>query len=92
MYILTRTMYVLDPHVLSEIREMIRAHFGDSSLDLRVEWVKDCCSKRDLLSVFELDSKNSAKDVDLAVLKALLKGIWYSAFLCGLLLYLLVQI
>ncbi|CAG5118818.1 unnamed protein product, partial [Candidula unifasciata] len=68
------TNYVLEAHVIADIKEMVKTHFGESSLDTRIEWVKDCCSKRDLLSVFELDSKNSAKDVDLAILKALLKA------------------
>lgn len=73
-HVISRTNYVLEAHVIADIKEMIKTHFGESSLDTRIEWVKDCCSKRDLLSVFELDSKNSAKDVDLAILKALLKG------------------
>ncbi|CAL1536039.1 unnamed protein product, partial [Lymnaea stagnalis] len=68
------TIAILEPHIVAEIREMIKFHFGDANLDTRVGWVKDCCSNRDLLSVFELDSKNSAKDVDLAILKALLKA------------------
>ena len=37
--------------------------------------VKDIVRNLDLVSIFELDSKDSAKDVDLAILKALLKGL-----------------
>ena len=58
----------------SQIEEMVKFHFGDKNLTTRVGWVEECCKNLDLLSVFELDSQNSAKDVDLAILKALLKG------------------
>ncbi|KAH9505775.1 Transient receptor putative cation channel sub M member 2 [Bulinus truncatus] len=69
-----KTITILEPQIVTKIREMINSAFGDSDLEKRVEWVKDCCTNRDLLSVFELDSKNSAKDVDLAILKALFKA------------------
>ncbi|XP_035828049.1 transient receptor potential cation channel subfamily M member-like 2 isoform X2 [Aplysia californica] len=68
------TNTILDPHVLAEITEMVQTTFGEASLATRVQWVRECCRNLDLLSVFELDSKNSARDVDLAILKALLKA------------------
>ncbi|XP_059152108.1 transient receptor potential cation channel subfamily M member-like 2 isoform X2 [Physella acuta] len=68
------TISMLEPHIMADIRTMIKSQFGDQDLDKRVDWIKNSCSKRDLITVFELDSKNSAKDVDLAILKALLKA------------------
>ncbi|KAK3787677.1 hypothetical protein RRG08_031907 [Elysia crispata] len=72
--VITEKTTFLEPHVRSQIEEMVKFHFGDKNLTTRVGWVEECCKNLDLLSVFELDSQNSAKDVDLAILKALLKA------------------
>ncbi|GFR76765.1 transient receptor potential cation channel subfamily M member 2-like [Elysia marginata] len=71
--VITEKTTFLEPQVRTQIEEMIKLHFGDRNLTTRVGWVEECCKNLDLLSVFELDSQNSAKDVDLAILKALLK-------------------
>nr|KAI8744050.1 transient receptor potential cation channel subfamily M member 2-like [Biomphalaria glabrata] len=65
-----------NPDAEEKIKEMIKSSFGVAELEIEkcFIWVKECCARKDLLSVFELDSKNSAKDVDLAILKALLKA------------------
>merc|ERR1712150_430678 len=39
----------------------------------RVTWVRECLEKRDHMTVFRLDGADSAKDIDLAILQALLK-------------------
>ncbi|GFN90287.1 transient receptor potential cation channel subfamily m member 2-like, partial [Plakobranchus ocellatus] len=72
--LVTERTTFLEPHVQSQIEEMVKFHFGEKNLTTRVGWVEECCKNLDLLSVFELDSQNSAKDVDLAILKALLKA------------------
>ena len=54
---------------------MITTYFNnDKDLNKRIQWVKDIVANPDLVSIFEMDSKDSARDVDLAILKALLKG------------------
>ena len=37
-------------------------------------YVKACIMKRDHMTVFSLDENGSAKDIDVTILKALLKG------------------
>ena len=49
-------------------------NFGDRHLTDKVACVLDCCENIDLLSVFDLDSQSSPKEMDLVILKALLKG------------------
>ena len=39
----------------------------------KLEWVKECLEHRDHMTIFRLDSKDSAKDIDVAILQALLK-------------------
>ena len=46
----------------------------DKDIDIRVTWVRECLEKRDHMTVFRLDGADSAKDIDLAILQALLKG------------------
>ncbi|XP_041372305.1 transient receptor potential cation channel subfamily M member-like 2 [Gigantopelta aegis] len=65
---------VIDTALELEITEKVKAEFTESELSRRVGWVRQCLHNRDLLTVFELDSRNSASDVDMAILKALLKA------------------
>ena len=80
---LCRTITIIDAQLQTEITKMIREEFGDRDLTRQVGWVRDCLQKRDLMTVFRLEGKNSAKDIDIAILQALLKGIafivseWY---------------
>lgn len=60
-----------------EVCQMLEDTFRekrDDQLAQYVDWIKQCLQFPDLLTVFTLDSNNSAKDIDLAILKALLKG------------------
>ena len=65
---------MIDATLELEITEKVKAEFTEDNLSQRVGWVRQCLHNRDLLTVFELDSRNSASDVDMAILKALLKG------------------
>lgn len=40
-----------------------------------VTYVTGCLEKRDYMSVFRMDSSDSAKEIDLVILQALLKGL-----------------
>ena len=63
-----------DDELWDTVREQIQAAWGERSLDQRVSWVQDCIHKRNYMSVFRLDAADSAKDIDVAILQALLKG------------------
>ncbi|XP_067687429.1 transient receptor potential cation channel subfamily M member-like 2 [Haliotis asinina] len=60
--------------VEADITEMIKKDFGEKELATRVGWVRTCLKKKDLITIYELDSRMSTKDVDMAILKALLKA------------------
>ncbi len=67
---------LIDDDVWSEVRVMIEAAWGQRSVDQRLMWVKECFQARDHITVFNLEggSDDSAKDIDVAILQALLKG------------------
>ncbi|XP_077993111.1 transient receptor potential cation channel subfamily M member-like 2 [Glandiceps talaboti] len=58
----------------AKLTSEMEKEFGTRNLDTMVGWVKDCLRRKDLITVFELDAKGSAKDIDLAILQALLKA------------------
>ena len=57
-----------------EITGMIEKNWKNKELSRRVGWVKACVQNMDLITVFQLDSKDSVKDIDQAILLALLKA------------------
>lgn len=67
-------MPIFDNALWPEVKRRIEADFGSQDIDRRLEWVKECLEKRDHMTVFRLDGSDSAKDIDLAILQALLKG------------------
>ena len=71
----SRVIPIFDVELLNKVRDKIIAEWKDTrDIDSRVTWVRDCLEKRDHMTVFQLDGTNSAKDIDLAILQALLKG------------------
>jgi len=61
----------------SEVRDQIMATYSLTDMkdgEKYVEYVKACIMKRDHMTVFSLDENGSAKDIDVTILKALLKG------------------
>ncbi|XP_077867329.1 transient receptor potential cation channel subfamily M member 2-like [Saccoglossus kowalevskii] len=58
----------------AKLKQVIKEEFGSNNLDKMVGWVKDCLRRKDYITIFELDGKNSAQDIDLAILQALLKA------------------
>lgn len=61
------------PETESEIYSMVKEDFGDKNLDSNIRTVKECVMKKNLVTVLKLGS-SASQDVDIAILKALLKG------------------
>lgn len=57
-----------------EVMEMIEKEFGSGDISVHMDRIKDCLDRCDYLSVFEMDSKVGVKEIDVAMLQALLKG------------------
>ena len=70
-----RVVPIFDNSLWQEVHRRIEAEFGTRDIDRRLGWVKECLERRDHMTVFRLDGSDSAKDIDLAILQALLKGV-----------------
>ena len=59
-----------------EVRRRIVHEFGEKDAGKMLESVKECINNRDHLTVFRVGagSGSAAKDIDVAILEALLKG------------------
>ena len=60
------------------VKAMIKREFPNEkpeSQDKMVTSVKECLAKRDHMTVFRMDSSDSAREIDLVILQALLKGV-----------------
>ncbi len=70
-----RVIPIFDENLWQDVRKKIEDEWKtDKDIDSRVNWVKQCLEKRNHMTVFRLDGANTAKDIDLAILQALLKG------------------
>ncbi|XP_064594682.1 transient receptor potential cation channel subfamily M member-like 2 isoform X2 [Liolophura sinensis] len=70
-----RTIKGMDAQTEAEITQMIKDDFGERDLNTHVGRVRECLQNPDLLTVFQLDDmSSSSKDVDVAILKAMLKA------------------
>ena len=67
-------MPIFDNELFDKVKKMISDEWSDKDIDSRVSWVRECLDRRDHMTVFQLDHETSAKDIDLAILQALLKG------------------
>lgn len=56
-----------------EVKEMIEKEFGPNDITVHMNRIKDCLNRCDFLSVFEMDIAG-VKEIDVAMLQALLKG------------------
>ena len=64
-------------HVWEEVERRVVKEFGPKNSDQNVSLVRECLKKRDHITVFRQDggaSSSSGKDIDVAILRALLKG------------------
>ncbi|XP_064643438.1 transient receptor potential cation channel subfamily M member-like 2 isoform X2 [Lineus longissimus] len=69
-----RATTVMDDALIHQIMQMIKDELGVPDVVKCLDWVKQSLQKRDLITVFQLDSPESAKDIDLAILYAMLKA------------------
>ena len=69
-----RMVPIFDEDLWTEVRKMIFDEWGDRDLDSRVNWVKECFQYRHNMTIFRLDGGTDTKDIDVAILQALLKG------------------
>ena len=65
----------MDESLEVEVMDMVEKEFGSNEVHVHVGRIKDCLNKSDLISIFEHDNRTGgSKDIDVAMLKALLKG------------------
>ncbi|XP_066299867.1 transient receptor potential cation channel subfamily M member-like 2 isoform X2 [Branchiostoma lanceolatum] len=67
----------VDKQLEEELREKIMLEFGGndaSKLNKWTMWAVESIKKKQLLSIFEIDSRESAKNIDVAMLRALLRA------------------
>lgn len=71
-----RTQTIFDASVEAEIRNQVEENFGKKNLVRHCEMVKETLKNRDLVTVFEfsIGGRGSSKDIDRAILQALLRG------------------
>ena len=64
----------MEQNVEVQVIKMLDDEFGTKDTPTHLSRIKDCLNKCDLVSVFEIDNKCGGKDIDVAMLQALLKG------------------
>lgn len=64
----------MEDEVWAQVADRIKAEFDERALEQRLTWVKECLEHRDHVTVFRLDSGDTVRDIDVAILQALLKG------------------
>ena len=69
-----RTVSVVEDEVWQEVERRVIKEFGDKNKDQNMSLVRECLKKRDHITVFRQDGGSSGKDIDVAILRALLKG------------------
>ncbi|XP_011433265.3 transient receptor potential cation channel subfamily M member-like 2 isoform X3 [Magallana gigas] len=70
------TQTIFDASVEAEIRNQVEENFGKKNLVRHCEMVKETLKNRDLVTVFEfsIGGRGSSKDIDRAILQALLRA------------------
>ncbi|XP_071942447.1 transient receptor potential cation channel subfamily M member-like 2 isoform X2 [Antedon mediterranea] len=62
-------------HKLREkLAEIISKEFGDKELDTHLTRIQECVEKNDLFNVYDMDASTGVKDIDEAILHALLRA------------------
>jgi len=64
----------MEDALIVEVNGMLQREFGNSDSSVHLSRIKECLDRCDYLSVFEMDSKSGVKEIDVAMLQALLKG------------------
>lgn len=70
-------MALYDDKLWEEVAKRVKSEFkkdGEAFIRKSVDCVRACIDRIDHLTVFRLDGGSSAKDIDITILRALLKG------------------
>ena len=67
-------MRQMDESLEVEVKAMVEKEFGSKEVSIHLGRIKDCLNKSDLMSIYEYDNRAGSADIDVAMLKALLKG------------------
>ena len=71
-------MRQMDESLEVEVKAMVEKEFGNKEVSVHLGRIKDCLNKSDLMSIYEYDNRaGGSTDIDVAMLKALLKGKWF---------------
>ena len=68
---------IFDNSLWDQVRQRVLKTYSNLSSEEAnriVQLVRDCITKRDHMTVFSLEESGSARDIDVTMLKALLKG------------------
>ena len=58
-----------------KLAEIITKEFGEKDLETHLSRIQECVEKTDLFNVYDMDASSGFKDIDEAILHALLRGI-----------------
>ena len=64
----------MDEKLRINIKTMVEQAFTEKGAVQNAQWVEECVRKPHLISVYEMESTSGSTGVDVAILKALLKG------------------
>ena len=64
----------VDDKLRTNIKMMVEQAFSEKGAVQHAQWVEECIRKPHLISVYEMESTSGSTGVDVAILKALLKG------------------
>lgn len=74
-------MRQMDENLEVEVKAMVEKEFGNKETHIHLGRIKDCLNKSDLMLIFEHDNRTGGStDIDVAMLKALLKGTTITLF------------
>lgn len=65
---------IISDQLKEDLKEKIIKEFGEKEVEKLFNFVRDSLKNLNLITVFEMGSKDSARDIDMSVLKALLKA------------------
>ncbi|XP_033100595.1 transient receptor potential cation channel subfamily M member-like 2 isoform X2 [Anneissia japonica] len=65
---------VIDDNLRAKLAQLIKKEFGEKNVELHLNRIQECVEKTDLLNVYDMDSSTGLKDIDEAILHALMKA------------------
>ena len=65
--------YVIDPGYVDEVKEMVSKSFGERNMELIYMDIVEVLKDEKMVTVYRLDDEEAAQDIDLIILRALMK-------------------